>query len=87
MSRVLEIHSIAFAGDQLLVEATIEDAVLVRPQTHLDPPEWGPAICTGTLTLTDDMLVPATDSQLAQLLSEQVEDWAPLHPDEFWEGA
>lgn len=87
MSRVLEIRSIGFAGDQLLVEALVEDAVLVRRETHLDPPEWGPAVCTGTLMLTDEMLIPATDVQLAEMLSEYVEDWAPRDPSEYWEGA
>jgi hypothetical protein len=78
MSRILELHDIKFDGEYLKVEAVVEDAVLVRPQTHLDPPEWGPALCTGSFLMGDDTLIPATDSELRKMLEDGIDDWAPV---------
>ncbi len=78
MSRVLSIEDLQFDGDYLVVEALVEDAVVVRPQTYLDPEEWGPALCRGSFELHDEDLIPATDAELRNLLSERIDDWAPL---------
>jgi hypothetical protein len=78
MSRVLEIHDLEFDGDRLLVSALVEDAVLVRGQTEFDPPEWGPAVCRGSMHMDQEMLIPATDSELRDMVGENVEDWAPI---------
>jgi hypothetical protein len=78
MSQVLEIHDLQFDGDLLLVEAVVDDAVLVRSQTHLDPPEWGPALCRGSWHMDDEALIPATDAEFMVMLSDNVTDWAPV---------
>ncbi len=76
--KVLEIEELRFEDDRLVVDAIVDDAVLVHAQTHLDPPEWGPALCRGTLYFSDEDLIPATDAQLRAMLTERVDDWAPL---------
>jgi hypothetical protein len=85
VNTVLEIHDLTFEDDRLIVEATVEDAVLVRQQTALDPPEWGPAVCRGTLLFGDDTLIPATDSQLRTMLSERIDDWSPLDQSDLYD--
>lgn len=82
MSRVLEIHEIQFDGDNLLVTALVDDAVLVRGQTLLDPPEWGPALCRGSMLLDSETLIPSTDSELCALVGSRIDDWAPID----WDG-
>lgn len=75
---VLEIHDLEFDGDRLLVTALIEDAVLVRRETDLDPPEWGPAVCRGSCYLDSSTLIPATEVQMRELLDHLIDDWAPI---------
>lgn len=82
MSRVLEIHEIQFDGDHLLVTALVDDAVLVRGQTLLDPPEWGPALCRGSMLMDSETLIPSTDSELCALVGSRIDDWAPID----WDG-
>lgn len=79
MSRVLSIEDLRFELDGLLVvDAVVDDAVVVRPQTYMDPAEWGPALCRGSVYLSDEDLIPATDAELCKLLSERIDDWAPV---------
>ncbi len=83
MSQVLEIDSLDFDHDGLLhVTAFVDEMVLVRKQTLLDPPEWGPALCRGSFYLSDEDLVPATDALLRKLISDRVDDWAPIDEDD-----
>lgn len=79
MADVLEIHDLHFDGpDRLVVEAVVDQMVLTRPQTQFDEPEWGPALCRGTMYLSDEDLMPATDADLKQLLGNCIDDWAPV---------
>lgn len=79
MADVLEIHDLHFDGpDRLVVQAVVDQMVLTRPQTHLDEPEWGPALCRGTMHFSGEELMPATDAELKQLLSHVIDDWAPV---------
>ena len=83
MSQVLEIDNLEFDHDGLLrITAVVDEMVLVRKQTLLDPPEWGPALCRGSFYLSDEDLVPATDALLRKLISERVDDWAPIDPED-----
>ena len=83
MSQVIEIDNLEFDHDGLLrVTAVVDEMVLVRKQTLLDPPEWGPALCRGSFYLSDEDLVPATDALLRKLISDRVDDWAPVDPDD-----
>tara|TARA_B100000073_G_scaffold198852_1_gene164615 strand:+ start:194 stop:451 length:258 start_codon:yes stop_codon:yes gene_type:complete len=62
-------------------EAVIEDAVLVRPATLIDPPEFGNALCRGTILLSDDTwfnyITPGEQLQLAK----EVDEWVPVSGD------
>ena len=83
MSQVLEIDSLVFDHDGLLhVTAVVDEVVLVRKQTILDPPEYGAALCRGSFYLSDEDLVPATDALLRKLIADRVDDWAPVDPDD-----
>ena len=83
MSQVLEIDSLEFDPDGLLrVTAVVDEVVLVHQQTILDPPEYGAALCRGSFYLSDEDLIPATDAELAKLIADRVDDWAPIDPDE-----
>ena len=84
MSQVLEIDSLEFDHDGLLrITAVVDEMVLVRKQTLLDPPEWGPALCRGSFYLSDEDRVPATDALLRKLISERVDDLAPIDSDDL----
>ena len=84
MSQVLEIDSLEFDHDGLLrITAVVDEMVLVREQTFLDPPEWGPALCRGSFYLSDEDLVPATDALLRKLIADRVDDWAPIDSDDL----
>ena len=78
MSDVIEIRDLYFDGDRLVVEAVVDGVVLTRQQSELDPPEWGPALCRGSFDLHEEDLIPASDDGLRQLLTNRIDDWAPI---------
>ena len=79
MADVLDIHDLRFDGpDRLVVEAVVDQMVLTRPGSHIDPPEWGPALCRGSMHFSGEDLMPATDAQLKQMLGYRIDDWAPV---------
>jgi len=83
VSQVLEIDSLEFDPDGLLrVIAVVDEMVLTHHATRFDPEEYGPALCRGSFYLSDEDLIPATDAELAKLIAERVDDWAPIDPDE-----
>lgn len=84
MADVLEIHDLRFDGaDRLVVEAVVDQMVLTRPGSPLDPPEWGPALCRGSMYFSSEDLMPATDTELKQLLGYRIDDWAPVDISDF----
>lgn len=83
-SDVLEIYDIKFGVDNVCtVEAVIEDAVIVIPQTHEDPSEWGPALCRGSFYLCEDDVIPATDAGLRRLISERITNWEVVDTSDY----
>lgn len=75
---ILAIEDLTFDGDTLRVTAVVEDAVLTRRATQLEPEEWGPGLCRGTVYFSDETLIPATDAELIQMLSDAIDDWVVL---------
>jgi hypothetical protein len=57
------------------VVAVVEDMRLVRNQTLLDPPEYGPAVCEAGFYLNEDEQLPEDDDELLTFLSEFDLDW------------
>jgi hypothetical protein len=80
MSQVLEIEDLWFedGGTRLCVNAVVDDMVVVIPQSYLYPAEWGPALCRGSFDLHEEDLIPASDDGLRQLLTNRIDDWAPI---------
>jgi hypothetical protein len=86
MCEVLEIHEVRFdASDLLVVEAVVSDMVLTHAASRLDPPEWGPALCRGTMLLCEEDLIPASEYEFKKLLTSRVLDWAPLDQSDLYE--
>ena len=78
MSQVQSIEELHFEGDHLVVDAVVDDMVVRYAQTAFEPAEWGPALCRGTWHMDDEALIPATDAEFMDILSENVTDWAPV---------
>lgn len=79
MAEILQIHDLSFDGpDLLVVEALVDQMVLVHQGNQYDPPEWGPAMCRGTLYIQSEDLIPPTDRELQQMLQSRITDWAPI---------
>lgn len=77
------ICSIEQKEDMVTVTAVIEDAIQVAHQTLVDPPEYGPAICTSNFYLDDGEQIPTDDDELIEYLEDMNLDWEPLAKD--WE--
>ena len=80
MTCVLTIEDLWFedGGSRIVVDAVVDDMVVVIPQTHNYPAEWGPALCRGSFDLHEEDLIPASDDGLRKLLSDRIDDWRPL---------
>ena len=80
MTCVLQIEDLWFedGGTRLVVDAVVDDAVVVHTQSLIDPAEWGPALCRGSFDLHEEDLIPASDDGLRKLLSERINDWVLL---------
>jgi hypothetical protein len=81
VSDIIEIRDLCFDGDRLVVEALVDDVVLTRQQSELDPPEWGPALCRGSFLFCDDDRIPATDKEMARLIAERIDTWEVIGND------
>ena len=59
-------------------QAVVDDVVQTSCATLYDPPEFGSAVCSGSLLLADDDPLPQTDDEFAEL-AEQVATWTPIN--------
>lgn len=86
MADVLEILDLYFTPDnQCHVEAVVDDMVLARRQTELDPPEWGAAVCRGSFYLCEDDVIPATDAGVRRLFSDRIDNWEVVDDSDLYE--
>lgn len=51
---MFELLDFKVIDDRLVVDAVVEDMVLLYQQTRWMPAEYGPALCTGTVWLDPD---------------------------------
>jgi len=86
MSDVLEIHEVRFvASDLIVVEAVVDEMVLMRASSRFDPPEWRPALCRGTMLLCEEDIIPSSDAGLRKLFSQRIDDWAPVSESDLYD--
>lgn len=67
--------------DLVTVNAVIEDAIQIAHQTLIDPPEYGPAICTASFYLEEGDELPSEEDDLIDYLEQLELDWEPLAKD------
>jgi hypothetical protein len=81
MSDVVAIHSVEleYKPESTVVHflAVVEDMVRVRAQTLLDPEEYAPAECSGSVELEEGESVPNSPNGLLRL-ARSVDDWEVL---------
>lgn len=71
------ICSVKKTEDIVTVEAVIEDAVQIAHQTLVDPPEYGPAVCTARVYLEEGEVIPDNEDELIEYLESLELDWEP----------
>lgn len=71
---ILSIEDIQFDDKTCYVQAIIEDVVLTRTQTLIDPPEFGPGLCSTSFN-TEDVEIPANEKDFMKLLEELCPAW------------
>ena len=64
-------------GVSVQFQAVVDDVVQVSCATRFDPPQYGSAICSGSLLLADDDPLPMTDAEFTEL-AQLVHDWQPI---------
>ncbi len=69
------IYDVVRSEDEITVRAVIEDVVLMHNQTLYDPPEYGPAVCTGTFTLEEGEELPEDEDELVQFIENLDLNW------------
>jgi hypothetical protein len=82
----LKAFQYSIGSDQIDVQAVVDDMMIYRPATMVDPEEWGPAACRTTLLWDnpithEDFPTEAWVKQRIQSLSS--EDWEVVPPIEF----
>ena len=82
MTEILELHDFFLlptpAGWVAHFECVIDDMAVINHATVVDPAEYGPALCTGSLLLSDDSTMTLLDTadvpgQIA--LAQDVDNW------------
>ena len=82
MIEILELHDFFLlptaAGWVAHFECVIDDMAVINHATIVDPAEYGPALCTGSLLLSDDSATNLLDTadvpgQIA--LAQDVDNW------------
>ena len=80
MSDIVEIQSRKIihgpCGWSVDFQAVVDDIVQVSAATRHDPPQYGSAVCDGSVLLGDEPL-PTTHREFLEL-AELVENWQPV---------
>jgi hypothetical protein len=71
---ILSIENIRFDDNYCYVDAIIEDAKCIKNQTLIDPPEWGPALCSTSFNI-EELDIPVNEQEFMQLLEEICPAW------------
>lgn len=77
------IYDIHKKGNEVVIKAIVEDAVLVYPATNSDPEEYGPALCEATFELEENEILPSDDDQLIDYLERLNLDWEVILEENF----
>lgn len=77
------IYNLKKDNNQVIVEAIIEDMVLVRKQTKYEPEEYGPALCRASFELEEDEELPENDDELIDYLDDRYLEWQILSEEEI----
>jgi len=81
MTDILELHSFELvegpSGPFIRFVARIADAIQVSCATLYDPPQFGSALCRGSLLLGDDDPLPLTEQDFS-VLAYEVSTWVPI---------
>ena len=77
-SQVIEVYTETLSYDSeteiVSIEAEVEDSVLMRPETRLDPEEWGPGRCYA------EILWPSEDEVMGFPTSDAVTLYCKTNP-------
>lgn len=68
---------------EVYVRAVLEDMVLTHPQTMLDPPEYGAAICEAHFFLEEDEVLPEDENELIRYLENLDLTWRLIPSDDY----
>jgi hypothetical protein len=72
---IISIESITKKEDYFIVEAIIEDGVMVSPATLYDPPEYGPALCRASISCLEE-------EEITVDVLESIDiEWVPISGD------
>lgn len=77
------IYSINKIDDEVVVEAVVEDMVVLYSSTYNDPEEYGPALCRATFNLEENEILPRDDDQLIDYLESMNLDWQVIPKEEY----
>jgi hypothetical protein len=81
---ILSIDKISYDEDaNVYVTAVVDDVVLTYSQTLYDPPEYGPALCEASFSLSEDEILPDNEYELIQFLEELDLEWNVLSSDDY----
>lgn len=75
---ILSIETCLVEKDYCYIEAIVEDAVLAKAQTLIDPPEFGPALCCTSFDPNGEKIPSADDKKLIEFLDSRFVSWRPV---------
>ena len=81
---ILSIEGCWVEKDYCYIEAIVEDAVLAKAQTLIDPPEFGPALCCTSFD-PDGEEIPDDDKKLIEFLDSRFVNWRPMDLSSFYD--
>lgn len=65
------------------VNAVVEDMIVVIPQSHNYPAEYGPALCEASFELDEDEILPDNEYELIQFLDKLNLDWIIIDTSDY----
>ena len=74
---ILSIEACWVEKNYCYIQAIIEDAALVKAQTLIDPPEFGPALCSTSFDPNGEE-IPDDDKKLIEFLDSRFVSWRPV---------
>lgn len=80
---VLSIENTTIEGNNVTVEAIVDDAICIYKATYSDPAEYAPGLCVASFQLADEEQIPTDEDGFCSFLTDLDLEWTPVDTSDY----